>query len=246
MNITSSGGDAGAAQTSTTQTSSQSSSESLNDQFLTMFTAQLMNQDPTEPMDANAMVDQLAQISMLEQQEQMNAQLKNLGLVVENVGNMVSMGLVGDVAQVAVTSFSWDSTSSSPVKGELIVSPDKVDYDYKVDVVDEHGNVVSTIEPEVVNGELVFEWDGKDADGNPIPSGDYSFEVYYEDVNGGKIVDEEAAVAVSGQIKTMTYWPLSSMTLSNGMTIINAPILGIDMGEGDEKSPTEPSPEPDA
>lgn len=240
MNVSSNGAEASSSQMSTTS----SGSEDLNDQFLTMFTAQLMNQDPTEPMDANAMVEQLAQISMLEQQEKMNDQLAYLGLTVDNLGNIVSMGLVGDVAHVAVKNFNWDATAGSSVEGKIIVPPEKLEYEYKVDVLDENGNVVSTIEPEVVNGELVFEWDGTDADGNKLPSGDYSFETYYEDVNGARIVDKEATVALTGQIQSMSYWPLSSLTLGNGMTIVNAPILGIENGSDNDATP-EPEPTPD-
>lgn len=222
---------------STTSSSSSGSSDDLMSSFMAMFTASLMNQDPTEPMDASEMTSQLAEISSLEQQELMNQNLMHLAAVTENVGNMVAMGLVGSDAKVAVDKFDWDSTVGGTVDGSIIVKEEKLEYDYKIDVLDEHGNVVDTIDAEVKNGELVYEWDGTDSEGNPVPSGEYEFEVYYEDVNGGKIVDDEALVTVTATISRMTLFPTSSMGLDNGMSIDNAAILAVIRDDGEEVAP---------
>lgn len=53
--------------------------------FLTLLTAQLKNQDPLKPMDSTAFVSQLAQFSNVEQQVKMNQKLD--GLVTSLVGN---------------------------------------------------------------------------------------------------------------------------------------------------------------
>ncbi|MEM6748300.1 MAG: flagellar hook capping FlgD N-terminal domain-containing protein [Pseudomonadota bacterium] len=47
-------------------------------QFLTLLTAQIENQDPLEPLDANQFVEQLATINALEQQIETNSNLEEI------------------------------------------------------------------------------------------------------------------------------------------------------------------------
>ena len=75
--------------TSTTQAASSESAQSAASnssdieteemsQFLRLLTAQIENQDPLEPLDANQFVDQLATINTLEQQIQSNQYLAEI------------------------------------------------------------------------------------------------------------------------------------------------------------------------
>ncbi len=220
--------------TSSTPSASSSTSQDLGDQFMAMFIASLQNQDPTEPLDADQMTTQLAQIASLEEQEKTNENLKYLAMVVENVGNMVAMDLTGKDATVAVGKFEWDATQGGNIDGTIIVDDTKLEYDYKIDVKDEHGNVVATVDATLENGELVYNWDGTDNDGNPVPSGEYEFEAYYEDTTGGKIVDDTAIITTTATITRMTFFPTSSMGLSNGMSIDDAAILAVLTKDGEE------------
>ena len=73
------------ALTATTSTSAteeplperEASSEEMSD-FLLLLTAQIENQDPLEPLDANQFIDQLATINALEQQIETNENLKEI------------------------------------------------------------------------------------------------------------------------------------------------------------------------
>jgi flagellar basal-body rod modification protein FlgD len=66
-------------QTGTTQTSSGSSPNNVNEnQFLQLLVAQIHYQDPTNPTDATAFVTQLAQFSSLEQLVGIRSDLDNL------------------------------------------------------------------------------------------------------------------------------------------------------------------------
>lgn len=47
-------------------------------QFLSLLTAQVQNQDPLQPLDSTAFVEQLATFSSLEQQVQMNRNLERI------------------------------------------------------------------------------------------------------------------------------------------------------------------------
>ncbi|NRA31025.1 MAG: hypothetical protein HRU11_12290 [Parvularculaceae bacterium] len=46
--------------------------------FLRLLTAQIQNQDPLEPLDANQFIEQLATINSLEQQIQTNEKLESI------------------------------------------------------------------------------------------------------------------------------------------------------------------------
>lgn len=50
-------------------------------QFLTLLTAQIENQDPLEPLDANQFVEQLATINALEQQIETNSNLEEIIII---------------------------------------------------------------------------------------------------------------------------------------------------------------------
>lgn len=52
-------------------------------QFLELLTTQVQNQDPLEPLDSTAFVEQLATFSALEQQVQSNEYLKQILSAVE-------------------------------------------------------------------------------------------------------------------------------------------------------------------
>lgn len=199
----------------------------LGSRFMTLLTAQLTNQDPTEPMDSSELTAQLAQLAQLEQAEAANKQLANLAAIVANVGNITSMGIVGSNARIAVDEFDWDASKGGTVNGSILTDGENLDRDYKVVVKDEDGNDVKTIDAKLENGELVYEWDGTDEDGNKVNSGEYKFEVGYEDENGKYIKDEEAAATVTGKISSMEFWPYSKTGLDNGMSVKDAMILKI-------------------
>ncbi|CAH7370118.1 Flagellar basal-body rod modification protein FlgD [Vibrio chagasii] len=228
--------------TTSGSTYSDNSSAGINDRFMTLLVAQLMNQDPTEPMDSSDLTAQLAQLASLEQAEMANQQLAILGQVVANVGNIASMGIVGKEARIAVDEFDWDASAGGTIDGSILTDGQNLDRDYKVVVKDENGNVVKTIDAELVNGELVYEWDGTNDDGNKVTSGKYEFEVGYEDAEGDYKVDSDAAATVTAKISSMQFFPTSVTGLSNGMSITNAMILAIlDLEDGSGGSTEKPS-----
>lgn len=70
---------------------SQSKTEqSDKDMFLSLMLQQMQNQDPTEPMDNQQWLSQLAQYSSLEQMTQMNQGLTNLASALEALSTGVS------------------------------------------------------------------------------------------------------------------------------------------------------------
>jgi flagellar hook assembly protein FlgD len=92
-----------------------SSGSSLGpDAFLQLLTAELQNQDPTQPQDPTQSVTQLAQMSALQYQQQLTSSFANFQ---SNFGVMQAASLIGKQATVQVT----DPTSgnSSTVTGSI-------------------------------------------------------------------------------------------------------------------------------
>ena len=69
------------------------------DAFLTLFVTQIQHQDPTEPMDTSAMMAQLAQLTTVQQLDNLSANFLNV-LRTEQLG--LARGLIG--AQVTYAS----------------------------------------------------------------------------------------------------------------------------------------------
>jgi flagellar basal-body rod modification protein FlgD len=77
------GGTSPTTQTPAAETPPSSSEMS---EFLRLLTAQIENQDPLEPLDANQFIEQLATINALEQQIATNGHLEEIVGLLRSVG----------------------------------------------------------------------------------------------------------------------------------------------------------------
>jgi flagellar basal-body rod modification protein FlgD len=99
-----------ASSASTTTTSTGTASQLSADAFLTLLAAELQNQDPTEPMDGQQMVDQLAQLTSVSELSQLNA----------NFEEAQGTQLVAQVAGLIGHDVAWiDSSSGETVTGTV-------------------------------------------------------------------------------------------------------------------------------
>lgn len=138
--------------------------------FLNLLTAQLRNQDPMNPTNSTQFVAQLAQFSAVEQQVQSNDTLKDIFAAISGGGAEALTPWIG--AQVkAAAPMPFDG--ETPVS--LTVEPHGDATAAKLVVRDEGGAIVRqlVIDPK----ESKLEWDGKLANGDMAPAGNYSFQV---------------------------------------------------------------------
>lgn len=88
-----------ASKTSSTSSSSNSitanTSADLQNQFLTLLVAQLKNQDPTNPMDNNQLVSQLAQLNTVSGIEKLNTTLGSISGQINNNQSIQATTLIG-------------------------------------------------------------------------------------------------------------------------------------------------------
>lgn len=164
------------------------------DDFLTLLTTQLQNQDPLNPMDSTEFTNQIVQFSQVEQMINQNQKLDSL-LQLELAGiSSVALGYVGLDASYIGTELSYDGTNSPTITyslgGEATIAT--------LTILDEEGNVVRTEQVPKSIGKHDFLWDGNDSNGFALPAGTYSINIGAAD-NDGNTVD--STTVVSGRVR---------------------------------------------
>jgi flagellar basal-body rod modification protein FlgD len=166
------------------------------DQFLKLLVAQLANQDPTKPEDTSQFVAELAQFSALEQQQNTVSRLDTL-LMGQATANQTAAGtFIGKDVSFRGGSQHFDGVNSVTATLTLAQDADKV----SVAVTDGTGRVVRTIVMgSHSDGTMTATWDGRDDNGNLLPSGDYSFAPAAVDADGKALsIDLSTTGHVSG------------------------------------------------
>lgn len=160
------------ATTATDNDSLTSSTLTDYEDFLTLLTAQMENQDPLNPQDSSEWIAQLAQFSSVEQQVNMNTKLDEL----------IALSSADNVAELS----SWLGTEvSAPNVGFTFDGQEQVwafPADSSADearllVRDASGAVVATLPASPSGGDV--EWDGAQDDGGQAPAGVYDLEYAY-------------------------------------------------------------------
>ena len=161
--------------------------------FLRLFTTQLQNQNPLDPMKNEAFVAQLAQFSSLEATTRMSDSLDQFVSTQSSEKIMRGASLIGKnvFASGAVLNQPGGSILSGYVK--LDQAADNV----RLSVLDAlTGQVVNAMDlgPHVA-GEVGFDWNGGSFDGEAAPAGEYLFQA--EVING----DASSGIPVYGQTR---------------------------------------------
>ncbi len=152
--------------------------------FLKLLVQQVQHQDPLNPMDSTDFTAQLAEFSQLEQLTQVNDKLSELKLYQESINNALAISLIGK--DIKVKGDQITLRDGKPVK--LGYSLDKDAASVVVAVTDGNGRQVASLSAgNQQAGYNEMSWNGKDADGNPLPDGTYSFSVLAKDSDGNTI-----------------------------------------------------------
>ncbi|MBG6241900.1 MAG: flagellar hook assembly protein FlgD [Candidatus Symbiopectobacterium sp. Dall1.0] len=167
-----------ASKTSSTSSSSNSvtanTSADLQNQFLTLLVAQLKNQDPTNPMDNNQLVSQLAQLNTVSGIEKLNTTLGSISGQINNNQSIQATTLIGHGVMVPGNEILVGNDTSTPFGLELESAAENV----TVTITDSTGKVARTLElGSLTAGVHSWGWDGKLADGTAASDGSYTFTV---------------------------------------------------------------------
>lgn len=140
--------------------------------FLTLFTTQLKNQDPLDPVKNEAFVAQLAQFSQLEATVTMSSTLSDYVTSTSGQAMMSGANLIGKT--VSVPDGPALLAEGVPVEG-VINLPTGAE-GVKFDVFDAKGGLVRSqiLGPQTV-GNVTWSWDGKTDAGDVSANGTYKF-----------------------------------------------------------------------
>ncbi len=138
--------------------------------FLTLFTAQLQNQNPLDPVKNEAFVAQLAQFSQLEALTNMQGSLDKFVTSMSSERMLTSANLIGKRVMVA------DAMSRLDEGGQIDASIDLPDgaSGVKLQIRDSQGRLVQEmVAGPQMPGAMDFSWDGIDANNLPAAAGFY-------------------------------------------------------------------------
>jgi flagellar basal-body rod modification protein FlgD len=139
-------------------------------EFLTLFTAQLQNQNPLEPVKNEAFVAQLAQFSQLEALTNMQTSLDSFVTSMSGERMLNSASLIGK--KVATTDTPTHLTSGAMMEASIDLPMGASGI--QVNVLDGQGRLVQElIAGPQLPGTTPITWNGKDATDKPVPSGLY-------------------------------------------------------------------------
>ena len=184
---------------------------STND-FLTLMTAQLKNQDPLNPTDSNQFLSQLAQLSTVTGISSMNQSMSSLSGAMLSSQALSSVSLVGHAVQVVGNAANYSPGRS--LNGAVQVPGGASDV--MLTITDAAGVVVRHLPVAAGAGLQPFSWDGATDAGSSAPSGVYG--VTATAVVGGK--NQGAATLLNGTVSSV------SLDASGTGVTVNTPELG--------------------
>lgn len=152
--------------------------------FLRMLTTQLKNQDPLNPMESSDFAVQLATFSSVEQQVMTNDLLTGLSGQMGQMGMAQLANWVGMEARAPLPA-RFDGFPVTLQPGPMAVADEA-----RLIVRNTSGEVVQT--QTIPVGEDPYLWTGRDASGQSLPSGVYSFEIetYLQGERQGSVVPQ--------------------------------------------------------
>jgi flagellar basal-body rod modification protein FlgD len=201
--------------TSAAQTSVQRLSDDF-DNFLTLLTTQLKNQDPTEPVDANEFTRQLVDFTGVEQAIATNENLEKL-IQMQNESQLTAaVGYVGG----EVTAHGNASRMTDSV-AEFTYSLDEDAAQVTILITDAAGRAVFSGQGATDAGRNVVIWDGVNSfNGGQEADGTYYINVAARD-NAGELIDS----------MTYTTGVVTGATIQDGEVLLEVAGTGVPMAE---------------
>jgi flagellar basal-body rod modification protein FlgD len=193
-------------------------------EFLTLFTTQLQNQNPLDPVNNEAFVAQLAQFSQLEATTNMSASMESMVKSMKSDRFMNGANLIGK--QVTAPMGNARFEAGSTISG-LISLPTGAD-SVNLDVFDAQNRKVYTqTMGRQMPGDLMLSWDGATDSGSPAPSGTYRIIATVSSL--GKVT--QTPISTPMTVKSVTYSPADDdliVEVEGGATVPLSQVTRID------------------
>jgi len=192
--------------------------------FMSLMTSQLKNQDPMKPMESGDFLGQIAAFGTVSGIGDLQTSFEGFASSMQSDQALQGSSLVG--RSVLVPSSIGTMTAEDGLKGQINVAEPVTDL--KVQVYSENGVAVRTIEMGAASGYTNFAWDGFDDNGEALNPGVYQFKATGT-VAGDNTAFATATVAKvesvlvgsgSGEGLTMNLTGIGSVPFSEAQEII--------------------------
>ena len=169
------------------------------DDFMKLLITQMQNQDPLDPMKAEQMVSQLSELTSVEELVAIEGRMQALEVGIASVANTQVSGLVGKTATADGSMLRLVEGEGASSSFQLAQGADEV----TVTIRDANGNAVRTLDLGAQPaGNVDFDWDGLDENGQPMEAGRYRMEISAKNANGQSVsVDTD----VTGIVTSVDY-----------------------------------------
>ncbi|MDD2851654.1 MAG: FlgD immunoglobulin-like domain containing protein [Desulfuromonadaceae bacterium] len=191
------------------------------DDFMKLFIAQLQYQDPLKPQDPSAMLDQLSQLSLVEQSYNNNTTMSSLLAAQNNSISLTAVSFIGRDVKANGNTTTFDGSTSSSLEFNLPSSAAST----QITIKNSSGNAVGTADLGSCNaGDNSFAWDGRDSSGALLPAGAYTFTVTAKTSSGSAVTattyttGKIDGVDLSGSVPQLTIGP-TSVALSDVISL---------------------------
>jgi flagellar basal-body rod modification protein FlgD len=185
----------GASTSSSSSATSGVGGLTMND-FLTLMTAQLQNQDPLNPTDSNQLLSQLSELSTVEGISQLNTSMTTLSDSMLSSQALTSAGLVGQGILAAASSATYTSGQSLSGAVQVPTGASSV----VLTITNAGGAIVNQMSVSPSSGLQTFSWNGTASNGQPAPSGTYNIAAA-ADVGG---TTTAATTLINGTVSSVT------------------------------------------
>jgi flagellar basal-body rod modification protein FlgD len=165
----------------------QSLGSNFND-FLTLLTTQLQNQDPTQPMDTNEFTTELVQFTGVQQQVATNSSLTQLIALQQTSQVEQSAGLVGKPITVSSNELTLQNSNAQ------LTFQGTAGQQVGIAVVDSTGKPLADATVTETAGTNSWSWNGLDSNGNQVPDGAYRVAIESLSSNGAAPVAQPFGV----------------------------------------------------
>lgn len=189
------------------------------DNFLTLLTAQLRNQDPVSPLNPTEFTTQLVQFTAVEQAIRQNKNLEELIALQKTSQSAAMVGYVGKTIEA-----KGSSVFLSEGKAEFTYRLDGAAAKTTITITDSSGKLVRSAIGQTAKGLHSFVWDGRNDGSVPVPDGTYKVAVTATDGAGKPI---STTTSIVGKVSGVTTANGSTALTVNGLKIPLSDVVSV-------------------
>ena len=193
------------------------------DNFLTLLTTQLRNQDPFDPVDSNEFVAQLVSFTGVEQAVKSNANLEALINLFKLSQSASAIDYLGTTVEA-----KGDTTMLADGTALYLYRLPETAATTSILITDGQGDAVFTGQGETAAGDHVFVWNGRDIEGVAQPDGVYKINLSARAANDAIV---PVTTTISGRVTGIETFDGQLALVVNGVTVPFENVVSVIAGD---------------